>query len=183
MISVLMMLACSVRAEVMGVSANGIYVLQKQYYRDAHGPDLFRLDLFDFRRKSHLLALSWDNEVCYEKGWNAFWHPSRSVLALGVFDSRRISHVQIYAFTAGKYRAFKLPDYLGEALAKVGAQGTGNCSIERIQRWEGDRLLIRLEFNVTPGNAGSSAFYTADAILKLRGTKVQLESVSQPVES
>jgi hypothetical protein len=116
----------------------------------------------------------------------ALWHSSGEFVVITDQATRHSKEIYIVAISNGRAERLDIPDYIQNALGRVGATEIDLHCISTPKAWSGDDLLLTLYFSARPPRGGRH-FYTSDVTLHLShgpniAPTVGLKSVTVPIE-
>jgi len=118
----------------------------------------------------------------------ALWHPSGRVVALTDAATQHSRELYLYEVTSNDVVQLKVPDYVQNALGRVGAVTVATASVTDPQAWDSDRLKCTLTFNATLPNqpGGRSRTFRAPFVLRWvhgpnSASQIVLENMGRPV--
>lgn len=108
----------------------------------------------------------------------AYWHASGRFVAITDQGTRHSRELYLVGLGDGKPTLLVLPDFVQNALGRVGAVETDFADVVNPQRWEGDDLILELYIT-----ANSRRAYTFEIILHVKHSPmttpgVELKSVT-----
>jgi hypothetical protein len=104
----------------------------------------------------------------------AIWHPSGRIFVVNDRGLRRSQTIHLFDVLANRAAKLEIPDYLQNALGRVGAVGTYRTNVTEPLRWDGDLLRCELTFDATTERTTpdgtidrSTAMYRVDFALQV----------------
>ena len=151
-----------------GLSPDGRYEVLI-YQDDSLQPSNYFYGVFDARRTRLLAKLSTDGGFCDYAGALktsvVVWNPTSTEFALLDHGTRHSMDLYVYRVASTHAVAISLPDYLGEALGRVGAKSCYATSVVGPIKWNETSLDCHLIFDAST-EQGRSGFYETTFTLK-----------------
>jgi hypothetical protein len=118
----------------------------------------------------------------------ALWHSGGRVVAFTDAGTQHSRELYLYEVTDSDAVQLKVPDYVQNALGRIGATSIAGVSVTELQGWDGDRLRCMLTFDaVVPlRQGGRSSTFQVPFVLGLshgahEKSRIVLENVGRPV--
>jgi hypothetical protein len=154
---------------------------------DANSPDSHKAGLYDQKTGLRIgLAETVQGGVMSAANaaetLTALWHPSGTVVAFNDRATKHTLELYVYAIRDGTPVRLSVPDYVQNALGRLGALETDIHCLSTPLHWQEDVLTVKLHFSVSTPDKGLTR-HEAMATLHLEGDRLRLQSVEvqQPV--
>jgi hypothetical protein len=114
---------------------------------------------------------------------HALWHSSSQFVAITDQGTRHSRELYLLAIYPDRVDRLKFPDYIQNALGRVGATEVDFACVSSPIRWEGDDLIVQFHFTANDRHS-----YTCDVILHIShgehtAPSIGLKSVSNSMEN
>jgi hypothetical protein len=114
---------------------------------------------------------------------HALWHSSSQFVAITDQGTRHSRELYILAVYPKRVERLKVPDYVQNALGRVGVTEVDFACVSNLIRWDGDDLVVQFYFT-----ANDRRSYTCEVILGVlhgdySAPHIGLKSVSKPTEN
>lgn len=176
-----------------GRSPNGRYEVRiaHQVSNDPNSsPDGYVIHLHVAKRAKPFFTLDgvggYNRYAAATERCHAFWHESSEFVVITDQATRHSKEIHILAVSDGHAERLAFPDYIQNALGRVGATEIDLHCVSTPKAWNGDDLALILYFSAKSQERGRH-FYTSDVTLHLSHSRnnaptVMLKNITSPKE-
>ncbi len=153
--------------------------------RDDRGPSDYVFAIYSTRTNKRLVRLDdVGGRLSYDdarQSSRALWNDSGSFAAVTDSGTRHSTEIYVFNVSDSSAQRIQLPDYLQNALGRVGATEAGIVCGSMLERWDGNKLHLSLRFDVRRSRDEPRVLYSCHVTIAFEATNAaRLAEVTKP---